>query len=109
MSTEHDELFDTARSVIDGELGILVNGSDIDNTADALSYAILATGYRKPRTVTTTEELDALPEGSVILGGGVVPRIRTEIGWVGDGAEVDSEHIIYWLRSATVLHDGSAA
>jgi hypothetical protein len=28
---------------------------------------ILATGYRKPRTITTVEELDALPGGSLIL------------------------------------------
>lgn len=27
---------------------------------------ILAAGYRKPRTITTTEELDALPGGAVI-------------------------------------------
>lgn len=29
--------------------------------------AILAAGYRKPRTITTVEELDALPVGSVVL------------------------------------------
>ena len=28
---------------------------------------ILAAGYRKPRTITTAEELDALPEGTVVL------------------------------------------
>lgn len=61
-----DEIYDMARSVIDGELGILVNGSDIDNTADSLSYALVAAGYRKPRTITTAEELDALAEGVLI-------------------------------------------
>lgn len=35
-------------------------------TADA----VLAAGYRKPRTITTTEELDALPVGSVVLRNG---------------------------------------
>ena len=29
--------------------------------------ALLAAGYRKPRTITTPEELDALPVGSIIL------------------------------------------
>lgn len=29
--------------------------------------AILAAGYRKPRTITTVEELDALPVGSVVI------------------------------------------
>lgn len=33
----------------------------------AIAGAILAAGYRKPRQVTTIEELDALPVGSVIL------------------------------------------
>jgi len=46
VSTRSD-LFDIARSVIDGELGRIVAGSDIDDTADALSYALVAAGYRK--------------------------------------------------------------
>jgi hypothetical protein len=29
--------------------------------------AILAAGYSKPRTITTAEELDTLPNGSVVL------------------------------------------
>lgn len=29
--------------------------------------AVLAAGYRKPRTITTGEELDTLPEGTIIL------------------------------------------
>ncbi|WML63638.1 hypothetical protein [Rhodococcus sp. AH-ZY2] len=34
----------------------------------AIADAILAAGYRKPRTVTTIEELDKLPDGAVIRG-----------------------------------------
>jgi hypothetical protein len=34
---------------------------------DSAAEAILAAGYRKLRTVTTAEELDALPVGSVVL------------------------------------------
>lgn len=34
--------------------------------ADVFNEAILAAGYTKPRTVTTVEELEALPENTVI-------------------------------------------
>lgn len=33
----------------------------------ALAKAIYADGYQKPRIITTVEELDALPVGSVVL------------------------------------------
>jgi len=36
--------------------------------------AVLAAGYHKPRTITTIEELEALPEGSVLIQEGVRPR-----------------------------------
>lgn len=36
-------------------------------TDSALADAILAAGYRKPRTITTAEELDALAEGTQIV------------------------------------------
>lgn len=31
------------------------------------SAAIISAGYRKPRTVTTVEELDLLPDGTVVM------------------------------------------
>lgn len=34
-----------------------------------LADELIAAGYRKPRTITTVEELDALAEGSMILDG----------------------------------------
>lgn len=37
-----------------------------DVYAGRTADAILAAGYRKPRTITTAEELDALPEWSVV-------------------------------------------
>jgi len=41
---------------------------DVTVAADAgIANAILAAGYSKPRTITTVEELDALPYGSVVL------------------------------------------
>lgn len=32
---------------------------------------VLAAGYRKPRTIATMDELDALPEGAVVLVHGI--------------------------------------
>lgn len=68
--------------------------------------AILAAGYRKPRTVTTVEELDALPEGTIILDTDPDALVTDGTAWrsllVPDCA----------LRSsavglpATVLHEG---
>ncbi len=57
MSTnERDELAELAESIRSGSLG----------TSEIVA-AILAAGYSKPRTITTTEELDELPTGSVVL------------------------------------------
>ena len=41
-------------------------GSDMSTVLDKTADAILAAGYRKPRTITTAEELDALPDGSIV-------------------------------------------
>jgi hypothetical protein len=45
------------------ELTRLILGKTAPRAADS----ILAAGYRKPRTITTAEELDALPAESVVL------------------------------------------
>ena len=75
--------------------------------------AILAAGYRKPRTITTAEELDALPAKSVILD-------RSGTPWVSDGDPTQPWASVcedpyggpIWEDSArialpaTVLHEG---
>ena len=54
-----------------------------------LADVILAAGYRKPRTVTTVEELDALPVRSVV---------RTERAGVYEkGCFPDEPDFPYWL------------
>ncbi|MDF3308745.1 hypothetical protein P3H15_27380 [Rhodococcus sp. T2V] len=64
-----------------------------DDRDEHLADAILATGYRKPRTVTTIEELDALPLLTVIRDsdGSVHERLEWDYGpalqWTSDGAE----------------------
>jgi hypothetical protein len=42
-------------------------GSDLDDNCRGAAEAVLNAGYRKSRTITTAEELDALPEGSAVL------------------------------------------
>jgi len=74
---------------------------------------ILAAGYRRPRTVTTVEELDALPKGAVVMGAdGYVAR-RFPGGWRVLVVEPASSP---WLTDtledvdlpATVLHEPEA-
>jgi len=95
-----DDIYETARSVIDGELGILVNQSDIENTADSLSYALIAAGYSKPRTITTAEELDMVDTGAVVRDEtGDVLKL-TQRGWLS----TDDEDVSYVVLPATVLY-----
>jgi len=48
--------------------GIIYGATDKPDWAvSEVHDAILAAGYSKPRTITTAEELDALPDGSAIL------------------------------------------
>jgi hypothetical protein len=65
--------------------------------------AILAAGYRKPRTITMVEELDALPVGSVVLDGDVGVR-RDDGYWkLSDLAGVYASSEI--TLPATVLYE----
>jgi len=61
-----DELAQLIASTAD-EFCMLRTGDIPIATDHAAADAILAAGYTKPRTITTVEELDALPEGSVVL------------------------------------------
>jgi hypothetical protein len=59
--SERDELADLIES------GYAVSDTDCPyDHAPEIADAILAAGYRKPRTITTTEELDQLPGESVV-------------------------------------------
>jgi hypothetical protein len=51
------------------DCGEYIPGSHADDyvSPDKAADAILAAGYSKPRTITTAEELDALPVMSVVL------------------------------------------
>ena len=79
--SERDELADLLMS--DALNDVAYYGRDY---ALAEADAILAAGYRKPRTVTTVEELDALPFETVIRDGDDCVLERwgdiEESGWV---------------------------
>lgn len=81
--------------------------------ADQTADRILASGYRKPRTITAAEELDALPDGVLILTeqGGYWESIKRIDGmnwWhePGRSSVTRSEDL---TLPATVLHEGGAA
>lgn len=66
--TERDELADLIAAAVEDHI---YNAGDVPPSltpmvASAAADAVLAAGYRKPRTVTTVEELDALVGGTII-------------------------------------------
>lgn len=67
--------------------------------------ALIAAGYVKPRTVTTVEELDALPAGTIIRD--PLPCIKWGSGMWGtfSGDSVGSNRIDF---PATVLYEPEA-
>jgi len=76
---------------------------------EAMADAILAAGYVKPRVITTTEELDALPIGSVILDPiGISLHKNAFSGWrASNGAkEISAGMLRQEALPATVLHEG---
>jgi hypothetical protein len=78
------------------------------------SDAILAAGYRRPRTITTVEELDALRFQAVVLDAYGTPYVcerhrtdGTRNEWKPSGMDhlEDSETILYH-GPAVVIHEG---
>lgn len=93
-------------------------GSDMSVVLDKTADAILAAGYRKPRTITTVEELDALPVGSVVLHSGrafqhypayPAPFDEYQKWKCGDGGFVRSTKDGSSILPATVLYEPEAA
>ena len=105
VGSERDELAGLIRA------GAEDAASTIDpGTAKKLADELVAAGYRKPRALVTVEELDALPEGAVVLSeqGGVWERQEVSPGsllWVeaspGRGYPQPSGEI---ALPATVIH-----
>ena len=126
MSTERDELarviFDSSRNntQIDLQNDRRLKGSQLA-WAGYAADAILAAGYRKPRQVTTVEEVAALPVDSVIAGrplrlestvGNIFcvadPELEEQAGLYVMGVDgVQPFDFIYDDLPATVLHEGT--
>lgn len=73
-----------------------------------LAAAILAAGYVKPRTITTLEELEDLPSGSVILDPTGLSLHKNEFtGWrASNGARnIAADMLEGEALPATVLHE----
>lgn len=115
MSNERDELLKAMEPALftDAYYGDMFSH---DHNRSTLADAILAAGYRKPQQVTTEEELDALPPGSVVLslsylGQPSGQRISFQRWPDGDwhrGARSGSTHPDNFLP-ATVLHVGGTS
>jgi hypothetical protein len=116
MMSERDELI---QMIWDDAVADRVrDGKDLRNTpvvrpkVEAMADKILAAGYRKPRTITTAAELDALPHGSVIRSSHrhywVAHKEDGEggnQGWAAAGTSRIPTDLADWLP-ATVLHVG---
>lgn len=74
------------------------------NAAHAVADAVLAAGYREPRTITTDDAAASLPEGTVVRDSHACLHERGENGWwTSDGDE------FYTLSlPATVLWEPAA-
>ena len=108
MSTERDELAKELRKNF-----IFPHRVDKD-----IAEELLAAGYRKPQQVTSVEELDALPAGSLLLSQSEYPRYAGTVWRVSSqsmiekvGHEVEGVTPARYFKDplpATVLHVGGA-
>ncbi|MDN4644956.1 hypothetical protein [Arthrobacter sp. PsM3] len=87
-----------------GELTTLILGKTAPRAADA----ILAAGYTKPRTVTTRDEVAALPEGSVLIdSAGDVAQLRHGL-WCSYETAAMTHGRMAKYTPATVLYEPTA-
>lgn len=74
--------------------------------AREIADAILAAGYRKPRTITTAEAVASLPAGTVVRDAHSSLHERGENGWwISDGDEfytLSLPAIVLWEPEAEV-------
>jgi len=86
------------------ELCNMIQGGLNNGVADYIADALISQGWRKPEQITTIEQLDALPVGSIVRGthkkrGGVSIKEDGESSrpWASDGSR-------YAESSADVLN-----
>jgi len=97
---------DELAGVVSARLDSIFGTRDFGPTTQDYKVAdgLIAAGYVKHRTITTTEELDALPTGSVVLTtfGTGVNIYRNEL------IAPDAHHHAVAHGPATVLHEPEA-
>ena len=74
-----------------------------------LAEEIIAAGFHRDRTVTTVEELDALPDGSVVLNAdGDALQNNGEIWWLmGSSTPNTSGEVEQFDGPVTLIHEGA--
>jgi len=103
-----DEMYtDSATSDPAASLAVLMAESGKTTLYD-LARVTIAAGYSKPRTIETVEELDALPDGAIILEPHGTPTraVKRQDGknWWIDGPDAMSASALIPLP-ATVLYE----
>ena len=84
-------------------------GGDMNNVLAGTADALIDAGYSKPRTITTVEELDALPVGSLVREDDGFSRYKYATGWalcVPDATAQESGDKL--VLPATVLFEPAA-
>lgn len=88
------------------EIAAIISAGDADVDPLGIADAILAAGYRRPRTITTAQELDALPWEAVMrdVFGDVYSARGHGTFWAfgDDDSQVRDEIVL----PATVLFEG---
>jgi len=74
--------------------------------ADVVAGKILAAGYRKPRRITTRDELDSLPVDSVVLSNTIAYQYYGDESWAAAGRFYFNTQI---SLPAYVLHEPKVA
>lgn len=94
MSNERDEMADEIAGwpIGDGYYGTTISMDAAFEIADAMVTA----GYRKPRTITTRAELDALPIGAVVKCGGTECTLVAVKDWESMHPRKDGTPLSEW-------------
>ena len=111
MTTQRDELAAEIADVYLSNMGAGPLAGKV--TQFDLAEAILAAGYRKPRTITSVEELHGLPLGSVIIDSDPSVLQMLEKSAIGgaEWAQPNEERIYssgHVTLPATVLYEPAA-
>ena len=114
MSTEHDELARDIPTWQDLPFGGRNDCVKLDaNAAHAIAGVLIEKGWTKPRIVRTSEELDALPVGSVVLCENRAFRRKTRtveyqaLDWEAPEFPFGCTSEWIWVhRPVTILHVG---